>query len=59
MRMNKNLGMVLLSIWLLCWGLVGLFKLGGGRISTILEIFALVVGVVILLFDKAPAGTGA
>ncbi len=52
MKLNKNLGMVLLSIWLVGWGLMGLLRIGGGRGGTVMQIFAIVVAAVILLFDK-------
>ncbi len=52
MKLNKNLGMVLLSIWLIGWALLGLLKLGGGRASIVWQLFAIVVGAVILLYDK-------
>jgi hypothetical protein len=51
MTLNRNLGMVLLSVWLIVQGAVSLFTIGVPGIRYILPILALAAGVVILLLD--------
>jgi hypothetical protein len=53
MKLNKNLGMLLLGIYLILHGLNSLLKLDVPALNTILLLLILVSGVVILLFDKA------
>ncbi len=48
MRLTKNLGMLLLSIWLIAWGLSALVPALGG-LGVILAILAIAAGVFILL----------
>ncbi len=48
MRLTKNLGMLLLAIWLIAWGLMALIPALGG-LSLILAILAIAAGVLILL----------
>jgi hypothetical protein len=50
MKITKNLGMLLLSIWLIISGMVGIIPaLYFNGLSTILEILAVAAGVFILL----------
>ena len=48
MRLTKNLGMLLLAIWLIAWGLVTLIPALNG-LGIILAILAIAAGVLILL----------
>jgi hypothetical protein len=48
MRLTKNLGMLLLAIWLIAWGLMALIPALSG-LSLILAILAIAAGVLILL----------
>ena len=48
MRLTKNLGMLLLAIWLIAWGLIALIPALSG-LSLILAILAIAAGVLILL----------
>ena len=47
--LNKNLGMMLLGIWLVLTGLVSVFHLGFEGIGVILGILALAAGALILI----------
>ncbi len=49
MRITKNLGFLLLAIWLILTGLVGLLGLSLGQLSIILPLLALAAGVLILI----------
>jgi hypothetical protein len=49
MRMTKNLGMMLLGIWLLITGLVGLLDLGFSGLGTLMAIVATAAGILILI----------
>ena len=49
LTMNKNLGMMLLGIWLVLHGLVALFSLSFSGLGVILGILALAAGALILL----------
>jgi len=49
MNMVKNLGMLLLAIYLIVVGLIGLFGMSLGQLSILVPILALVAGVVILI----------
>ena len=49
MKINRNLGMLLLAIWLILEGLVSLLALSFAGIGLLLGIFALAAGVAILL----------
>jgi hypothetical protein len=53
MKVNKNLGMLLLGIYLIIYGLVNLFKITFTGLFTVVAIYVLITGLVILLFDKA------
>ena len=48
MRLTQNLGMLLLAIWLIAWGLMALLPALNG-LSLILAILAIAAGVLILL----------
>ena len=49
MKLPKNLGMLLLSIWLILMGLVQLLNLGFSGLAILMGILALAAGVVILM----------
>ena len=49
LRLTKNLGMVLLGIWLIMTGLIPLLHLNFEGLSLIMAILAIVSGVFILL----------
>jgi hypothetical protein len=48
MSLNKNLGLLLLAIWLIIWGLASLISLGG-VLGIVADILAIAAGVVILI----------
>jgi hypothetical protein len=47
--MKKNLGMLLLAIYLILVGLIGLFGISLGQLSIIVPVLALVAGVFLLI----------
>jgi hypothetical protein len=47
-RFRKNIGMLLLAIWLIAWGLVSLIPALSG-LSLVLAILAIAAGIFILL----------
>jgi len=49
MRLPKNLGMLLLSIWLILTGLIALLSFSFQGLSLIMAILAIAAGVLILL----------
>jgi hypothetical protein len=49
MRLTKNLGMLLLAIWLILTGLVPLLNLSFSGFGTVMGILAIAAGVVILI----------
>ena len=49
MRITKNLGMLLLAIWLIMTGLVPLLNLNFQGLSLIMSVLAIAAGVLILL----------
>jgi len=49
MNIVKNLGMLLLAIYLIVVGLIGLFGMSLGQLSILVPILAIVAGVVILM----------
>ncbi len=49
MRVTKNLGMLLLAIWLILYGLSALFGLSFQGLPVIMAILALAAGILILL----------
>jgi len=55
MRLTKNLGMLLLSIWLILHGLISLFNFTFSGLAIIMACLALAAGIVIVLFDSSKA----
>jgi hypothetical protein len=55
MKMNKNLGMVLLSLWLILHALISFFNIAFTGLYIITGGLALLTGIVILFFDKPTA----
>jgi hypothetical protein len=49
MKITKNIGFLLLSIWLILYGLVPLLKLNFAGLDMIMAILAIAAGVFILL----------
>lgn len=49
MNFNKNIGMLLLAIYLILIGLVGIFGISLGGLAILLPILALVAGICILI----------
>ena len=49
MRLPKNLGMLLLAIWLILTGLIELFKFSFSGLPMSMAILALAAGILILL----------
>jgi hypothetical protein len=49
MKITKNLGMLLLAIYLIVVGVLGLVSLNLGQLSLVVPILALAAGVLILL----------
>ena len=49
MKLTRNLGMLLLGIWLVVMGLVQVFGISMPAIGTLLPLLAIVAGVFILL----------
>ena len=49
MRLTRNLGMLLLAIWLILGGVMPLLKLSFSGSSTIMAILAIAAGVLILI----------
>ena len=49
MKLTKNLGMLLLGIWLILDGLIPLLNLSFSGLGTLLSILAIAAGVFILL----------
>ena len=47
--MTKNLGMLLLAIWLILTGLIPLLNLSFSGLSTVMTIIAIAAGVLILV----------
>jgi hypothetical protein len=47
MHFNRNIGMLLLAIFLIAWGLVNLLGIGG--LGVVLAILAIAAGIFILL----------
>jgi hypothetical protein len=46
---SKNLGMLLLAIWLILTGLISLFSLSFNGLGIIMGLLALVAGIVIIM----------
>jgi hypothetical protein len=49
MRISRNLGMILLSIWLILEGLIALFGLRFTGIDIIMGLLALIAGIILLV----------
>jgi uncharacterized membrane protein HdeD (DUF308 family) len=49
MHINRNIGFLLLAIWLILYGLIALFSLSFSGLSIIMGILALAAGIFILL----------
>ena len=49
MRITRNIGMLLLSVWLILTGLMGLFGVDIPNSALVLAVLALVAGIAILL----------
>jgi hypothetical protein len=49
LRLTKNLGMILLGIWLIMTGLIPLLHFNFQGLSLIMAVFAIATGVLILL----------
>ena len=49
MRINKNLGFLLLAIWLILYGLIALFSLSFSGLPIIMGILAIAAGIFILI----------
>ena len=49
MNFNKNIGMLLLAVYLIFVGIVGIFGVSLGAASILLPILALVAGIMILI----------
>jgi len=49
MRANKNLGMLLLGIWLILTGLLGVVSVANPGIGVIMAILAIVAGALIVM----------
>jgi hypothetical protein len=49
MRLTRNLGMLLLGIWLIVTGLVQVFSISIPAMGTLLPLLAIVAGVFLLL----------
>jgi hypothetical protein len=47
--MTKNLGMLLLALWLMLTGLIRLIDLNFSGLSTIMAVLALVAGILLLV----------
>jgi len=49
MKLKKNLGIILLAIWLILTGLIDLLKFSFSGLPTIMAILAIAAGILILL----------
>lgn len=49
MRITKNLGMLLLGIWLILQGLIALFSLSFSGLGIVMGLLALLAGILILI----------
>jgi hypothetical protein len=48
-RFTKNIGMLLLSIWLILYGLIALFSLSFSGLGIIMGLLAIAAGIFILI----------
>jgi hypothetical protein len=58
MKLNRNIGMILLAIWLILTGLLPLLNLSISGIGTIMALLAIAAGVFILLPGRLGRGSG-
>ena len=49
MRLTRNIGMLLLAIWLILTGLIPVLNLGFSQLGTVTAILAVAAGVLILV----------
>ncbi len=49
MRVTRNLGMLLLAVWLVMTGLIPLLNLGFSGLGTVMAILAIAAGVLIVV----------
>jgi hypothetical protein len=49
MKLTKNVGMLLLAVWLILTGLVPLLNLGFSGLGTVMAILAIAAGLLILV----------
>lgn len=49
MKVTKNVGMLLLGVWLVLTGLVPLFNLGFSGLGTVMAVLAVAAGVLIVV----------
>jgi hypothetical protein len=49
MKITRNIGMLLLAIWLILYGLIALFSLSFSGLGIIMGILAIAAGIFILL----------
>jgi len=49
MNITKNIGMILLALYLIVTGLIGLFGINLGQLSVIMPILALAAGILVLI----------
>jgi uncharacterized membrane protein HdeD (DUF308 family) len=49
MRLPKNLGILLLAIWLILYGLIALFSLSFAGLPVIMGILAIAAGILLLI----------
>lgn len=49
MKLNRNVGMLLLAVWLVLTGLVPLLNLGFSGLGTVMAILAVAAGVLIIV----------
>ncbi len=53
MRLNKNLGMLLLGLWVFLHGVVALFDINASAVIVAMRLLAIAAGIAIVLFPKA------
>ena len=56
MKLNKNLGLLLLGIWLILHALITLFTIAFTGLITIMACLAGIAGILIVFYDKGSAG---
>jgi hypothetical protein len=49
MRLTRNIGMLLLAVWLILTGLIPFINLSVSGLSTIMAVLAIVAGILILI----------